>query len=313
MHRMTEVTEEFYGSPPSKKPFNSLEKLEFAEMPEWKQWHALGNGEFPALQKLSIEDCPKLTGKFPENLSSLSELRFSRCPELNLETPIQLSSLKWFEVEVSPKAGVVFDEAELFTSQLEGMKQIEKLYISDCNSLTTLTTSTLPNTLKTILISRCRKFKLEVPVGCCNMFLDILTLDECDSIDDLSSIDLVPRARTLLIVSCQNLTRFLIPNGTEALDISCCENLEILSVACGTQKTSLNIFNCKKLKRLPERMQELLPSLEELTLSDCPEMESFPDGGLPFNLQLLTIDNCEKLVNGRKEWRLQRQRVMDRT
>ncbi|KAF3620140.1 hypothetical protein FXO37_33380 [Capsicum annuum] len=267
---MTEVTEEFYGSPPSKKPFNSLEKLEFAEMPEWKQWHALGNGEFPALQKLSIEDCPKLTGKFPENLSSLSELRFSRCPELNLETPIQLSSLKWFEVEVSPKAGVVFDEAEL-------------------------------------------KFKLEVPVGCCNMFLDILTLDECDSIDDLSSIDLVPRARTLLIVSCQNLTRFLIPNGTEALDISCCENLEILSVACGTQKTSLNIFNCKKLKRLPERMQELLPSLEELTLSDCPEMESFPDGGLPFNLQLLTIDNCEKLVNGRKEWRLQRQRVMDRT
>ncbi|KAM3302854.1 hypothetical protein P3S67_013884 [Capsicum chacoense] len=71
MHRMTEVTEEFYGSPPSKKPFNSLEKLEFAEIPEWKQWHALGNGEFPALQKLSIEDCPKLTGKLPENLCSL--------------------------------------------------------------------------------------------------------------------------------------------------------------------------------------------------------------------------------------------------
>ncbi|KAM3302868.1 hypothetical protein P3S67_013898 [Capsicum chacoense] len=274
MHRSTEVTEEFY--------------------------------EFPALQNLSIEDCPKLTGKLPENLCSLSELRFSRCPELNLETPIQLSSLKWFEVEVSPKAGVVFDEAELFTSQHEGMKQIEKLYISDCNSLITLPTSTLPNTLKIILIARCRKFKLEVPVCCCNMFLDILTLDECDSIDDLSSIELVPRACTLLIMSCQTLTRFLIPNETEALDISCCENLEILSVACGTQMTSLNIFNCKKLKRLPERMQELLPSLEELTLSDCPEMESFPDGGLPFNLQLLTIDNCEKLVNCRKEWSLQR-------
>ncbi|KAM3399140.1 hypothetical protein P3S68_002656 [Capsicum galapagoense] len=306
MHRMTEVTEEFYGSPPSKKPFNSVEKLEFAEMPEWKQWHALGKGEFPALQNLSIEDCPKLTGKLPENLCSLSELRFSRCPELNLETPIQLSSLKWFEVEVSPKVGVVFDEAELFTSQHEGMKQIEKLYISDCNSLITLPTSTLRNTLKKILIAHCRKFKLEVPVCCCYMFLDILTLDECDSIDDLSSFELVPRARTLLIMSCQNLTRFLIPNGTEALDISCCENLEILSVACGTQMTSLNIFNCRKLKRLPERMQELLPSLEELTLSDCPEMESFPDGGLPFNLQLLTIDNCEKLVNCRKEWRLQR-------
>ncbi|KAF3680274.1 putative 50S ribosomal protein L18-like [Capsicum annuum] len=49
-----EVTEEFYGSPSSKKPFNSLEKLEIAKMPEWKQWHVLGNGEFPALQDLSV-------------------------------------------------------------------------------------------------------------------------------------------------------------------------------------------------------------------------------------------------------------------
>ncbi|PHT35106.1 hypothetical protein CQW23_26906 [Capsicum baccatum] len=37
MHRITEVTEDFYGSPSSEKPFNSLEKLEFAKMPEWKQ------------------------------------------------------------------------------------------------------------------------------------------------------------------------------------------------------------------------------------------------------------------------------------
>ncbi|KAF3620138.1 hypothetical protein T459_34803 [Capsicum annuum] len=107
MHRITEVTEEFYGSLPSKKPFNSLEKLEFAEMPEWKQWHVLGNGEFPALQDLSIEDCPKLIRKLPENLCSLTKLRISRCPELNLETPIQLSSLKSSEVSSSPKAGVV--------------------------------------------------------------------------------------------------------------------------------------------------------------------------------------------------------------
>ncbi|PHU04004.1 hypothetical protein BC332_29255 [Capsicum chinense] len=72
------------------------------------------------------------------------------------------------------------------------------------------------------------------------------------------------------------------------------------------QKTSLSIYDCKKLKRLPERMQELLPSLKELQLSHCPEIESFPSGGLPFNLQILWIINCEKLVNDRKEWRLER-------
>ncbi|KAF3632847.1 putative NEDD8-activating enzyme E1 regulatory subunit-like isoform X1 [Capsicum annuum] len=308
MHRITEVMEEFYGSSSSNKPFNSLEKLEFAEMPEWKQWHVLGKGEFPALRNLSIDDCPKLVGKLPENLCSLTKLRIRRCPELNLETPIQLSSLKWFTVTDSPKAGVVFDEAKLFTSQLEGMKQIEELYISDCISLASLPTSTLPSTLKKIRIESCQKLKLEAPDSSkmnSNMFLEELELGECDSI---SSPELVSRARYLRVVRCQNLTRFLIPNRTERLYICCCENLEILlsSVACGTQMTSLSIEDCKKLKRLPERMQELLPSLKELQLFNCPEMESFPDGGLPFNLQILDIWDCEKLVNGRKEWRLQR-------
>ncbi|KAF3632842.1 putative tetraspanin-3-like [Capsicum annuum] len=93
MHRITEVTEEFYGSLSSEKPFNSLEELEFAEMPEWKQWHVLGIGEFPALQDLSIKDCPKLLGKLPENLCSLTKMRISRCPELNFVLKLQLSYL----------------------------------------------------------------------------------------------------------------------------------------------------------------------------------------------------------------------------
>ncbi|KAM3399161.1 hypothetical protein P3S68_002677 [Capsicum galapagoense] len=213
MHRITEITEEFYGSSSSNKLFNSLEELKFEEMLEWKQWDVLGNGEFPALQYLFIYDCPK------------------------------------FEVDGSPKAGVVFDEDELFTSQLEGMKQIEKLDSSDCISLTSFPLRTLPSTLKRTRIRHCRKLKLEAPDSSrmnSNMFLEELELDDCDSI---SSPGLVPTARYL---------------------------------------------------------EELLPSLKELRLWNCPEIESFPDGGLPFNLQLLWINNCEKLVNGRKEWRLRR-------
>uniref|UniRef100_M1CM54 Disease resistance protein R3a n=1 Tax=Solanum tuberosum TaxID=4113 RepID=M1CM54_SOLTU len=64
MHRITEVTKEFYGSSSSRKPFNSLEKLKFADMPELEKWCVLGKGEFPALQGLSIKDCPKLIGSF---------------------------------------------------------------------------------------------------------------------------------------------------------------------------------------------------------------------------------------------------------
>ncbi|KAM3398875.1 hypothetical protein P3S68_002391 [Capsicum galapagoense] len=115
-----------------------------------------------------------------------------------------------------------------------------------------------------------------------NMFLELLTQDGSDSV---SSPELVPRARNLWIESCQNLTRFLLTNETETLHIWYCKNLEILCVACGTQMASLTICECKKLKRLPEVLS-------------C--------GGLPFNLQLLEIGHCKKLVNDQKEWRLQR-------
>ncbi|XP_006340229.1 putative disease resistance protein At3g14460 [Solanum tuberosum] len=249
MHGITEVMEEFYGNSSSKKPFNSLEKLEFADMPEWKQWHVLGSGEFPLLEYLSIKKCPKLMGKLPENLCSLTKLKIS-------ETPL-------------------FEEAQLFRSQFEGMKQIVELDISDCNSLTSLPFSILPSSLKIIDIYRCEKLKLEEPVGYCNMFLEELKLRHCDCIDEF-----LPRARKLSISSCQNVTRFLIPTATESLCIFSCKNLEILSVAVESAMTSLEIWDCEKLKCLPEI---------EL-----------------FNLQVLKISDCKKLVNGRKEWCLQR-------
>ncbi|KAH0777146.1 hypothetical protein KY290_008557 [Solanum tuberosum] len=249
MHGIKEVTEEFYGNSSSKKPFNSLEILGFADMPEWKQWHVLGSGEFPLLEYLSIENCPKLMGKLPENLCSLTKLRIS-------ETPL-------------------FEEAQLFRSQFEGMKQIVELFIVNCNYLTSLPFSILPSSLKRIRISDCQRLKLEEPVGYCNMFLEELTLEECDCIDEF-----LPRARKLSISSCQNVTRFLIPTATESLCIFHCKNLEILSVAVESAMTSLNIYNCEKLKCLPEI---------EL-----------------FNLQVLKISDCKKLVNGLKEWCLQR-------
>ncbi|KAK6776281.1 hypothetical protein RDI58_027282 [Solanum bulbocastanum] len=280
MDGITELTEEFYGNSSSKKPFNSLEKLEFKDMPEWKQWHKLGSGEFPKLEKLSIENCPELMGELPENLCSLTKLIISECPELNLDT-----------------------------SQLEGMKQIVELSIVRCNSLTPLPFSILPSTLKRMRISCCEELKSEEAVGemsYCNMLLEDLTLQECDSIDDISP-ELLPRARKLTVSRCPNLTRFMIPTAPEMLSFASCRNLEKLLVPCGgTQITYLNIWDCSKFKCLPERMQELLPSLKKLELWYCSEIESFPEGGLPFSLQQLVIIDCTKLVNGRKEWLLPR-------
>ncbi|WMV56338.1 hypothetical protein MTR67_049723 [Solanum verrucosum] len=258
MDGITEVTEEFYGSPSSIKPFNSLEWLEFNRMSRWKQWHVLGSGEFPALQNLLIKECPELMGKLPGNLCSLTGLTISNCAKFILETPIQLSSLK-----------------------------------------------SLSKTLKKIEIHDCEKLKLEPSAS--EMFLERLVLTECNSINDISP-ELVPRAHYLSVNSCHSLTRLLISTGTEDLDISGCENLEILLVASRTPTLlrTMKIHSCKKLKSLPEHMQELLPSLNHLLLYYCPEIKSFPEGGLPFSLEVLEIWYCKKLENDRKEWHLQR-------
>ena len=52
-------------------------------------------------------------------------------------------------------------------------------------------------------------------------------------------------------------------------------------------------------------MHTLLPSLVRLELRWCPELESFPEGGLPSSLESLAIYGCEKLISHRMELGLQ--------
>jgi len=60
----------------------------------------------------------------------------------------------------------------------------------------------------------------------------------------------------------------------------------------------LEVMGCDKLKLLPDEMITLLPKLEYLGISNCPEIESFPEGGMPPNLRTVSIKNCEKLLSG---------------
>ncbi|KAH0713116.1 hypothetical protein KY289_009075 [Solanum tuberosum] len=94
--------------------------------------------------------------------------------------------------------------------------------------------------------------------------------------------------------------RTLLPINLQLRDYDKKVTEEKLSVECGgcESLSILYIWGSWKLKWLPERMQEL----KRLTLGDCGEIESFPEGGLPFNLLLLEIWDCKKLVEDRKEW-----------
>ncbi|KAJ4823140.1 hypothetical protein Tsubulata_039130 [Turnera subulata] len=58
-----------------------------------------------------------------------------------------------------------------------------------------------------------------------------------------------------------------------------------------------------RLKSLPEGTH-FFPSLVDLEIVNCPEIESFPEQGLPLTLKALVIEGCKKLLAARKQWRL---------
>ncbi|KAK7318930.1 hypothetical protein RJT34_03639 [Clitoria ternatea] len=50
------------------------------------------------------------------------------------------------------------------------------------------------------------------------------------------------------------------------------------------------------LKSLPSRMNTLLPMLHRLEITHCPQIDAFPEGGLPPNLKTLRIMECGNLL-----------------
>ncbi|KAM3398744.1 hypothetical protein P3S68_002260 [Capsicum galapagoense] len=186
MHRITEVTEEFYGSLSSKKPFNSLEKLEIAEMPKWKQWHIPGNGEFPTLKKLSISKCPEFGDTHPtfkelvihhngsdkvivggENWvlrCSIQSLEIGNLKTLSSQLLKSLTSLEYLYTDNLPQIQSLLEEGllsslselhlnrhdELPSIPTEGLghlTSLRRLEISNCYQLQSLAESGFPSSL----------------------------------------------------------------------------------------------------------------------------------------------------------------------
>ncbi|XP_034704062.1 putative disease resistance protein At3g14460 [Vitis riparia] len=192
---------------------------------------------------------------------------------------------------------------------------LQRLYIKDCDSLTSLP---IISSLKSLEIKQCRKVELPLPEETTQSYYPRLTsLDIDGSCDSLTSFPLAffTKRVDLDFQNCENLESFYIPDGLRNMDLTSLRTISIfdcpnlVSFPQGGLPASnlrgLAISNCKKLKSLPQRMHTLLTSLEYLTIADCPEIVSFPEGGLPTNLSSLHIWDCYKLMESRKEWGLQ--------
>ena len=137
------------------------------------------------------------------------------------------------------------------------------------------------------------------------------------SFDSLLSfpLELFPKLNRIDIHGCQNLHSFSFSNqgplqhlsSLRSLQISNCSNFVSLPEE-GLPAPNLTWFrvdNCINLKALPGQMHTLQPSLQILSIRFCPELESFPDRGLPSSLNSLEIYYCEKLLASRLGWGLQ--------
>ncbi|KAH7840836.1 hypothetical protein Vadar_022350 [Vaccinium darrowii] len=324
MSGIANVDHEFYGESGSLiKPFESLETLRFEQMPEWVQWLQLDAGEFSRLQKLEVIKCPKLIGDLPKNFPSLVRLEIKECPKLVVSLPrttsvreLELEKCKGIQVEWQGLSSVekleISSSANFkeFENGLLTRTNLKELMVKDYPRLLLFTEGMMMclSNLEDLRVSWCKE------MSHCYTSLVSLTLSNCHGFKSLP-LGLFPKLQDLTIIGCINFETLLIPDGNELQNLTLLQYLyidgpnEMVSFPCGGLPAPnlyfLFVSDCEKLKALPQQMHTLLPSLLSLELSNCPEIESFPEGGLPSKLSTLVISSCKKLVGARRDWGLQ--------
>ena len=197
-----------------KPSFPSLQTLRFGKMYNWEKWLCCGcrRGEFPCLQELCINECPKLIGKLPKQLRSLKKLEIIDCelllgslraPQIrewkmsyhgkfrlkrpasgftNLQTSeIEISDISQWE-EMPPRIQMlIIRECDSIEWVLEVMLQrstclLQLLRITSCSFSRPLHSVGLPTTLKSLIIWECTKRECtkECRIHSLNIYLFLL-------------------------------------------------------------------------------------------------------------------------------------------
>nr|ACJ22816.1 NBS-LRR type putative disease resistance protein CNL-B19 [Phaseolus vulgaris] len=88
--------------------------------------------------------------------------------------------------------------------------------------------------------------------------------------------------------------------GTDSLTLIDCQNLRRISQEYAhNHLMHLSISACAQFKSFmfPKPMQILFPSLTELYITKCPEVELFPDGGLPLNIKHISLSSFKLIAS----------------
>ncbi|XP_004517302.1 putative disease resistance RPP13-like protein 1 [Cicer arietinum] len=267
-------------------------------------------GQLPMLKELQIikfEGLMSVGSEFYGNRTCISTNSFPALEILRIESMSALEKwcsdahnvghkafghLREFYIESCPK---------LMGNLPSSLPSLTLLVIRDCKRLL----CPLPKApaLRVLNIQNCQKLEFPVHAPLCHQSLTSLYLiDSCDSLM-LLPLDLFPNLKSLDIWGCKNLEALTVsaPDATPnfkslySLCIRHCQNFTSFPKGefAAPKLTLLTINYCQKLNSLPKKMQELMPSLKELQLRGCPQIESS-------TTRPLRIRICNKLMEGKQ-------------
>ncbi|GKV39826.1 hypothetical protein SLEP1_g47542 [Rubroshorea leprosula] len=259
------------------KPHQGMDALKNMTL-EFDGDNSSSTSTFLALESLDLQNCPKLVGKLPKCIPSLKKLKIFRCPELRY-SPLSLPSLE--ELHINECSEVVLRSMVNLTS-------LKTLSIKKISQLTCLPKSFVESmiALKDIEIVSCTELTClwEEGVNILNLAcVEKIKVKECEALDSLpGEIMMLLRLEELTIAQCPAFRRF--PRGK-----------------LPTTLKVLQIWGCEKLESLPEGIlinngdAYQVSQLENLHITSCPCLKSFPSGQLPNSFKRLYINNCKQL------------------
>ncbi|XP_040990985.1 LOW QUALITY PROTEIN: putative disease resistance protein At3g14460 [Juglans microcarpa x Juglans regia] len=267
------VDRDFYGNcSSSTRPFGALKVLKVRDMPMLEKWFAFGaeneGGAFTHLEELQIRNCPKLSGELPIH-PPLSRLVIEKCPLLvtSLSSAATLRQLKLRNC----------NEA-LFKQLPTGL---QKLAIGGFDAL-----ESIPERLMDF-----------------NSCLEELEISDGHSLISLSSAGLPSTLKILDIRYCRKLELPMhrIYSSLERLSShDSFDSLKSFPLNLFPNLTSINLSGCLNLEsfNVPQQLELDLVALSSLTIHDCPNFKSFPNGGLRApKLGKFVVVNCQSVTS----------------
>ncbi|RXH93786.1 hypothetical protein DVH24_015853 [Malus domestica] len=331
MKIVVSIDVEFYGGNGASlsQPFQSLKKLVFKEMPEWEEWlSSPGSGQscFPRLEVLILHNCPKLRGNLPDRLPCLRELEVVECGVLHeratrtrwipwsliVNTESLRRSLQRLAIIGCPGLSSLL-ETELLSSlrtlRIQNFSRTDCLQPHFSGSLERLRLFECVETESLSLRLRRLDVQIFSRTDCLqphfSSCLQHLTLVNCASLLSFPRNGLPTSLRYLRIENCRRLeflSHEMMAKLTSLRDLrlrDSCDSLRSFPLGVFPKLSTLNIWGSKNLESLAigeGADDENLTHLDELFISTCPNLVSFPHGGLRTpKLARFTVQGCENL------------------